>query len=113
MRGFDNKFKDFPDYIIGITKEVWEDRGLGEAMERYYHPDVYVRMPGVFARGEKGATAATMATLVQFPDRTLLGGRRNLVRHAGRGDVVVSPDPLNGDASWGRRIRRAYGPQGG
>ncbi|MDG1802806.1 MAG: nuclear transport factor 2 family protein, partial [Paracoccaceae bacterium] len=32
MRGFDNKFKDFPDYIIGITKEIWEDRGLGERM---------------------------------------------------------------------------------
>lgn len=93
MRGFDNKFKDFPDYIIGITKEIWEDRGLGEAMKRYYHPDVYVRMPGVFARGEKGATAATMATLVQFPDRTLLGE-----------DVIWSGTPEEGMLS-SHRIR--------
>ena len=28
MKGFDPKFKDFPDYILGITKEIWEDRKL-------------------------------------------------------------------------------------
>ena len=28
MKGFDPKWKDFPDYIIGITKEIWEDRGI-------------------------------------------------------------------------------------
>ena len=28
MRGFDPKFRDFPDYIVGITKEIWEDRGI-------------------------------------------------------------------------------------
>ena len=27
MKGFDPKFADFPDYIIGITREIWEDRG--------------------------------------------------------------------------------------
>ena len=36
MRGFDNRFKDFPDYILGITKEIWEDRGLGARMKDYY-----------------------------------------------------------------------------
>ena len=29
MKGFSNRWKDFPDYIIGITKEIWEDRGVG------------------------------------------------------------------------------------
>ena len=28
MKGFDPKFRDFPDFIIGITKEIWEDRGI-------------------------------------------------------------------------------------
>ena len=46
MRGFDNRFKGFPDYILGITKEIWEDRGLGGKMKDYYHPDVIVRTPG-------------------------------------------------------------------
>ena len=26
--GFDKKWQDFPDYIIGITKEIWEDRQI-------------------------------------------------------------------------------------
>jgi len=28
MKGFDRKFKDFPGYIIDITREIWEDRGI-------------------------------------------------------------------------------------
>ena len=26
MKGFDPTFADLPDYIIKITKEIWEDR---------------------------------------------------------------------------------------
>ncbi|MEM1428189.1 MAG: nuclear transport factor 2 family protein [Pseudomonadota bacterium] len=73
MRGFDNRWRDFPDYILGITKEIWEDRGLGARMREYYHPDVIVRMPGGISTGEPASTAATMATLTEFPDRVLLG----------------------------------------
>ena len=28
MQGFSNKYKSFPEYIIGITKEIWEDRRI-------------------------------------------------------------------------------------
>ena len=28
MKGFDPTFADLPDYIIKITKEIWEDRGF-------------------------------------------------------------------------------------
>ena len=31
MKGFDPKFADLPDYILKITKEIWEDRGLAHA----------------------------------------------------------------------------------
>ncbi|MDA5558727.1 nuclear transport factor 2 family protein [Shimia sp. MMG029] len=72
MHGFSNKFTDFPHYIIGITKEIWEDRGLS-TLHEYYAPDVAVRMPGFVARGNEGVIGATMATLAEFPDRTLLG----------------------------------------
>ena len=27
MHGFDTKFKTFPDYILGITHEIWEESG--------------------------------------------------------------------------------------
>ena len=35
MKGFNNKFKDFPDYILGITNEIWEKRGI-ETLYDYY-----------------------------------------------------------------------------
>ncbi len=72
MNGFDPKFVDFPDYIIGITKEIWEDRGLA-TLHDYYAPDIIVRSPASVVTGNQGVIAATMATLAEFPDRTLLG----------------------------------------
>ncbi len=72
MKGFDPKFTDFPDYIIGITKEIWEDRGIA-TLHHYYAPDIVVRSPGSVVVGNQGVIAATMATLAEFPDRQLLG----------------------------------------
>lgn len=72
MKGFDPKFADFPDYIIGITKEIWEDRGIA-ALRSYYGEDIVVRTPANVLVGNQGVIAATMATLAEFPDRTLLG----------------------------------------
>lgn len=39
MKGFDSKFLDFPDYIIGITKEIWEDRQIAK-LHDYYASDI-------------------------------------------------------------------------
>ena len=43
MQGFDPRWKDFPDYIIGITEEIWEGRGVA-ALHDYYAPDLMFRM---------------------------------------------------------------------
>ncbi len=72
MKGFDPKFTDFPDYIVGITKEIWEDRGIA-TLHQYYAPDIIVRSPASVVQGNEGVIAATMATLAEFPDRTLFG----------------------------------------
>ncbi len=72
MKGFDPKFKDFPDYIIGITKEIWEDRGIA-TLHEYYSSDIVVRTPASVVIGNQNVIAATMGTLAEFPDRTLLG----------------------------------------
>lgn len=72
MKDFDARFRDFPDYILGITKEIWEDRGL-DTLHRYYAPDIVVRAPAGMVTGNDGVIAATMATLHEFPDRQLLG----------------------------------------
>ena len=72
MKGFDPKFEDLPDYILGVTREIWEGRGVA-ALHRYYAPDIPVRSPSSVLIGNQGVVAATLATLSEFPDRVLLG----------------------------------------
>ena len=95
MKGFDPKFQDFPDYIIGITKEIWEDRGIA-TLHQYYAPDIPVRSPGSMVIGNQNVIAATMATLAEFPDRTLLGE-----------DVIWSGNPDVGMMSSHRLLSTA------
>jgi hypothetical protein len=72
MKGFSNRWKDFPDYILGITEEIWEQRGLA-TLHHYYAADIPVRTPMGVAVGNQGVIASTMATLHEFPDRQLFG----------------------------------------
>ncbi|HHF0489375.1 TPA: ester cyclase [Vibrio alginolyticus] len=95
MVGFDEKWRDFPDYILGITKEIWEDRGLN-TLEHYYSPDIVVRTPLSIVQGNEGVISATMATLAEFPDRTLYGE-----------DVIWSGTPEQGMLSSHRIISTA------
>ncbi|WP_208350424.1 ester cyclase [Pseudaestuariivita rosea] len=95
MKGFDTKFSSFPDYIIGITKEIWEDRGIA-TLHDYYAPDIIVRSPASVVVGNAGVIAATMATLAEFPDRQLLGE-----------DVIWSGTPETGMLSSHRIISTA------
>lgn len=72
MEGFDPKWRDFPDFILGVTKKIWEDRGIG-TLNQYYAPGIVVRSPALVVVGNQGIIAATLATLAEFPDRELLG----------------------------------------
>lgn len=71
MTGFSQRWRDFPDYIVGITREIWEERGI-ETLNRTYSTDIPVRTPLGVSRGNQGVIAGTMATLHEFPDRELL-----------------------------------------
>jgi len=108
MKGFDPKFRDLPDYILGITKEIWEDRNI-QAILRYYAKDGPVRSPASLVVGNGNVIAATMATLAEFPDRKLLGE-----------DVIWSGDEEAGFLSSHRILSTAthlgdgvYGPATG
>lgn len=72
LQGFDPRWSDFPDYILGITKEIWEDRGMHK-LHDYYSQDILVRAPAGIVVGNANVIAATMMTLAEFPDRELLG----------------------------------------
>ncbi len=72
LPGFDERWKDVPDCILGITKDIWEDRGI-HTLHRYYGPELVVRSPASVIKGNSGIIAATEATLAGFPDRQLQG----------------------------------------
>lgn len=108
MRGFDPKFTDLPDYIIGVTREIWEERRI-DTLHEYYSPTIPVRSPAGVVVGNQGVIAATMATLAEFPDRQLLAE-----------DVIWSGNDDDGFLSSHRIISTAhhlgdgiYGPASG
>ena len=72
MKGFDNKYKDFPDYILKITKQIWEGKDVNSISE-FYSKDIPVRSPFGITYGNKPVIDATFATLKEFPNRQLLG----------------------------------------
>jgi predicted ester cyclase len=89
MKGFNQRWKDFPDYILGITKEIWEDRGIA-TLEHYYADDVIVRMPSGISVGNRGSINSTMAVLAELPDRQLLGEDVIWSGSAETGDLLSS-----------------------
>jgi len=72
MKGFSQKWKDLPDYILGITRDIWEDRGVA-TLDHYYAENIPVRSPMGIQRGNRAVIASTMATINEFPDRELFG----------------------------------------
>ena len=100
--------EELVDYILRITREIWEDRNP-ELVMRYYGPEARVHMLGGIMRGAAEVTENTRAIQTAFPDRLVIGE-----------DVVCSP--LH-DGAWlsSHRIRspmtskgaNAYGPATG
>ena len=72
MKGFDSKYKDFPDFILKITKQIWEGKDVN-SIAKFYTDKIPVRSPFGVTYGNKPVIEATHATLREFPDRQLLG----------------------------------------
>ncbi|MFD2178040.1 polyketide cyclase [Veronia pacifica] len=95
MKGFDEKFIDFPDYILKITEEIWEGKRIA-ALHDYYASDIIVRTPASITVGNPDVIAQTMATQNELPDRILLGE-----------DVIWSGTPETGMLSSHRILSEA------
>ena len=100
--------EEIVDYILRITREIWEDRNPDLVM-RYYGPEARIHALGGIMRGAVEVTENTRAMQTAFPDRLVIGE-----------DVVCSPLE---DGAWlsSHRIRspmtstgeNAYGPATG
>ncbi|MBV2359566.1 ester cyclase [Thalassococcus sp. CAU 1522] len=91
MPGFDNRWNDPADYILGITFDIWEGREVARLTD-YYADDLIVRSPASVVKGNRGVIAATQATLAEFPDRELLG--EDVIWCATPGDAFLSSHRL-------------------
>lgn len=110
MNAYSNRWTDFPDYILGITREIWEGRDVA-GLQHWYAPEIPVRTPLGVAVGNQGVIASTLATLHEFPDRQLFGedviwsetGGHYLSSHR-----ILSTGTHTGDGWFGRATGRRF-----
>ena len=72
MKGFNPKWKDLPDYILGITKEIWEDRNV-HTLHHYYTKDMAKRSPHGVVIGNVAVINETLQSMALFPDINAYG----------------------------------------
>ncbi len=111
-RGAYGADSDIVDYILGITFEIWEQRGV-ELIHQYYAADSVIYGLDGITHGADQVVANTRATLEAFPDRLLLA--ENVIWSGNRDDgyytshrllsLMTNKGPtLNGPAT-GARVR--------
>ena len=105
MQGFDKKYKDFPDFILKITHQIWEEKDV-ESIAKFYADDIPVRSPFGITYGNKHVIEATYSTLKEFPNRQLLGedviwnGNDDTGYHSSH--RILSKGTHLGDGSYGK-----------
>lgn len=107
---FSAEYATLPDYIIGITEQIWEGRQI-DLIHRYYSPDCWVLSPSGLVTGVEAVITGTKATLAMFPDRELLGedviwsndGQKRGLLSSHR---IISPMTHRGDGVFGKATGR-------
>ena len=72
MPGFEPQYRDFVDYIMKITHDIWESKGIGVIYDTY-HNNVTMHLGSSNLVGIKDVISNTLQTLHAFPDRRLIG----------------------------------------
>ncbi|WP_312953085.1 ester cyclase [Superficieibacter sp.] len=72
LEGFDPKYRDIVDYILRITHEIWEERGVGVIFDTY-HNNTIAHNCSLTSSGVLPVIAGTLSHLHAFPDRRIVG----------------------------------------
>lgn len=72
MAGYNPRYKNIVDYIIGVTHEIWEEHGIG-LLYKYYANTVRMHTASGLKFGREAVIAATIESQASFPDRRLFG----------------------------------------
>ncbi|WP_461206268.1 ester cyclase [Clostridium sp. DL1XJH146] len=104
LDGFDPKYKDIVDYILSITHEIWEEKGIGVIYDTYSN-EVQLHLSSQTMAGIKGVISGTLETLHAFPDRKLIGQNVVWAEHYGGALLsshrILSTGTNLGDSSFG------------
>lgn len=99
---------DIVDYILGITFEIWEQRGV-ELIHEYYSQDCLIYGLDGITHGAAEVVDATWATIEAFPDRNLLA--ESVIWSGNRADGYYTSHRLSSRAT--NRGPTVYGPATG
>lgn len=111
MKNFDPKWRDFPHFVIGITKEIWEERQIA-LLETCYAPDIVVRGAGGMKLGNQAVIDDTLAKMAAFPDLQILA--EDVIWSGGEGQHYLSSHrsvitgTQTGDGAFGPASGRRY-----
>ena len=72
MAGYNPRYKNIVDYIIGVTHEIWEEHGIG-LLYKYYANTIKMHTASGLKFGREAVIAATLESQAGFPDRRLFG----------------------------------------
>ncbi|RME80437.1 MAG: hypothetical protein D6775_16215 [Caldilineae bacterium] len=72
MEGFEERFTDIVHYILQITHDIWEGKGVGLIYDYYTH-NCRVHTAEGLVYGREAMIRGTLAALAAFPDRRLYG----------------------------------------
>lgn len=104
LKGFDPQYRDFVDYIMRITHQIWEEKGIGIIYDTY-HNNIVMHCGSTNLVGIKDVVGNTLQTLHAFPDRRLIGQNVIWSEHGGDGYLsshrVMSTATNLGDSNFG------------
>lgn len=67
-----SRFATLPDYIHGVTHEIWEERQIA-SLHQSYGAEMIMRSTAGLILGVEGVIKDTLAAQAAFPDRKILG----------------------------------------
>lgn len=109
LDGFDPAYKDFVDYILKITHQIWEEKGIGIIYDTY-HNNVVMHFGVKNAIGIDKVIAGTLETLHAFPDRKLIAQNVIWSPHGGDGYLsshrIISTATNMNDSVFGPATQR-------
>ena len=71
LDGFNPEYRDIVDYILRITHEIWEERGIGVIFDTY-HNNTIAHACSSTSRGVLPVISGTLSHLHAFPDKKIV-----------------------------------------